>query len=48
MDDKKFYASFESFIVNEIEELEKRFFPTAAFKKDTNMFSSEVREGFVL
>ena len=29
-------------------ELEKISLPTAAFKKDTNMFSTEFREGFGL
>ena len=52
MDDKSFYASFvflnESFTLNEIEELEKISLSTAAFKEDTNMFSSEFREGFGL
>ena len=53
MDDKNFYASFgflfnESVILNETEELEKISIPTAAFKKDTNMFCSEFIEGFDL
>ena len=51
MDDKNFYKSFrflnESFALNEIEEKEKISLPTAAFKEDANMFSSEFREGFV-
>ena len=34
--------------LNEIKELDKISLPTAAFKGDTNMFSSEFREGFVL
>ena len=50
MDDKNSYATFgflnESFTLNEIKEQEKCPLPTAAFKKDTNMFSSEFREGF--
>ena len=50
MDDKNFYANFgllnESFTLNKVEELEKISLPTAAFKEDTNMFSSELREGF--
>ena len=50
MDDKSFYASFgflnESFTLNEIDELEKISLPTAAFKENTIMFSSEFRESF--
>ena len=38
----------ESFTLNEIWELEKISLPTAAFKEDTNMFSTEFREGFDL
>ena len=38
----------ESFILNEISELEKISLPTAAFKKDTDMFSTEFKEGFGL
>ena len=38
----------ESFTLNEREELEKISLPIAAFKEDTNMFSSEFREGFGL
>ena len=49
---QKFYSSFgflsEGFTLNETEELEKSSLPTAAFKEDTNMFSSEFREGFGL
>ena len=49
---KYFHASFaffvESFTLNEIWELEKISLPTAAFKEDTNMFSTEFRECFGL
>ena len=38
----------ESFTLNEIWELEKISLPTAAFKEDTNKFSTEFREGFGL
>ena len=52
MDEKNFYASFgflnESFTVNDVEESEKISLPNVAFKEDTNMFSSEFREGFGL
>ena len=44
----KFYFFIESFALNEIWELEKISLPTAAFKEDTNMFSTEFREGFGL
>ena len=37
---------YESFTLNEIWELEKNSLPTAAFKEDTNKFSTEFREGF--
>ena len=51
-DDKNFHATFtffiESFTLNEIWELEKISVPTAAFKEDINMFSTEFREGFGL
>ena len=44
MDDKNFHASFtffiESFTLNEIWELEKISLSAAAFKEDTNMFST--------
>ena len=50
MDDEIFHASFtffiESFTLNEIWELEKISLPTAAFKEDTDIFSTEFREGF--
>ena len=49
---RNFHASFtffsESFTLNEVWELEKISLPTAAFKEDTNMFSSEFRETFGL
>ena len=52
MDGKNSYANFvflsESFTLDNIKELEKISFLTAAFKEDTNMFSSELREGFGL
>ena len=53
MDDKNFHTSFsflnKSFTLNEIEELKKiRFQHLAAFKEDTNVSSSEFREGFGL
>ena len=52
MDDKNFYVSFrfssESFTSNKIAELENISLPTAAVKEDTNMFSSDIREGFGL
>ena len=43
---RKFYFCNESLISTEIEGLEKISPPTAAFKEDTNMFSTEFREGF--
>ena len=52
MDDKNSYANFvflsESFTLDNIKELEKISFLTAALKEDTHMFSSELREGFGL
>ena len=52
MGDKNFYTNFgllnDSFTLNKIGELEKTSLPTTAFKKYTNMFSSELREGFGL
>ena len=52
MADKNFHASFtflnESFTLNEIEELGNISLPTAAIKVDTNVFSTEFREGFGL
>ena len=51
-DDQNFHLSFtffiESFTLNEIWELEKISLPTAAFKEDTGMFSTEFTEGFGL
>ena len=38
----------ESFILNEIGGIGKNSFPTAAFKEDRSMFSSEFSEGFGL
>ena len=35
------------FTLNETKELEKISFPTAAFKKDRNMFSTEFRKVLV-
>ena len=46
MDDKNFHASFT--FLNEIEELGNISLPTAAIKVDTNVFSTEFREGFGL
>ena len=46
-DDKNFHASFTSFIKWDIG-MEKISLPTAAFKEDTHMFSTEFREGFGL
>ena len=45
---KQVLLSIESFTLNEIWELEKNFLPTPAFKEDTDMFSTEFREGFGL
>ena len=36
----------KSFTLNEIWELEKIYLPTAAFKEDTNKFSTEFRQSF--
>ena len=43
---KQVLLFIESFTLNEIRELEKNSFRTAAFKDDTNMFSTEFSEGF--
>ena len=52
MVDKSLNTNFtffnESFILNEIEELEKISLPIAAFEEDTDMFSAEFRECFDL
>ena len=45
---RKFYFFVESFTLNEIWELEENSLPTAAFREDINMFSTEFREGFGL
>ena len=43
---RKFWFFNESFTLDEIKELENISVPTAAVKEDTNMLSSEFREGF--